>query len=176
MAVKCLKIIPVESEGSLRAFANVNVDNLLEINGLRVIEGRDGLFVAMPQRQYEDRETREPRYSNIVWILDKALSDDITAEVLAAFGENDARQHQQRGGSGGGGYGRSGGGNRQTRQQGGYASGGGGGGGGRPQRGQRYTQPAPQRAVSRQRPDTQEFEDDGFPDALPGEGDDPWAE
>lgn len=35
---------------SLRAFATVIVDGLLEINGFRIIEGAKGLFVASPSK------------------------------------------------------------------------------------------------------------------------------
>ena len=44
-------------EGSpvLKAFAAIIVDDNLRIKGVRVLNGRNGLFVAMPQEQGKDK-------------------------------------------------------------------------------------------------------------------------
>ncbi len=37
------------SQGSLRAFATLVIDGLIEVNGFRIVEGSKGLFVSVPQ-------------------------------------------------------------------------------------------------------------------------------
>jgi stage V sporulation protein G len=44
----------IEKKGTLRAFADITLDDCFVVNGLRVIDGRNGLFVAMPSRKRED--------------------------------------------------------------------------------------------------------------------------
>jgi len=43
-----------KKDSSLKAFANVVLDDKLLLKGVKVVEGKDGLFVAMPQQQGKD--------------------------------------------------------------------------------------------------------------------------
>jgi stage V sporulation protein G len=44
----------LQSNGKLRAFAAVVLADSFKINGLKVIEGKNGIFVAMPSRKSQD--------------------------------------------------------------------------------------------------------------------------
>ena len=70
MRITDVKIKKVQSENRLRAIASVTIDDCFVIHELRIIEGKEGLFVAMPSRQTSngvfrdiahpiDRETRK---------------------------------------------------------------------------------------------------------------------
>ena len=42
------------NEKRLKAFVSINMDNCFVIHGLKVIDGNNGLFVAMPSRKRKD--------------------------------------------------------------------------------------------------------------------------
>ena len=42
------------NEERLKAFVSINIDNCFVIHGLKVIDGNNGLFVAMPSRKRKD--------------------------------------------------------------------------------------------------------------------------
>lgn len=44
----------VNTGGSLKAIASVSLDSQFVVKGLRVMEGKKGLFVAPPQTSYTD--------------------------------------------------------------------------------------------------------------------------
>lgn len=58
------------SEGKLRAYCSVVFDEMFVIHELRVVEGANGMFVAMPRRKTSEGEFRD-------------LAHPITAEARA---------------------------------------------------------------------------------------------
>ncbi len=54
MKITDVKIRAVVTESRLRAVASITIDDCFAIHELRVIEGKEGLFVAMPSRQVSD--------------------------------------------------------------------------------------------------------------------------
>jgi stage V sporulation protein G len=48
------KMFCLPDAGKLKAFADVGVNDALVIKGVRVLEGKKGLFVSMPQEQGKD--------------------------------------------------------------------------------------------------------------------------
>ncbi|MBF0619681.1 MAG: septation protein SpoVG family protein [Candidatus Omnitrophica bacterium] len=56
MDFKVEKMYRLPDAGSLKAFADVSVNNTLVIKGLRVVDGKKGLFVSMPQEQGKDQK------------------------------------------------------------------------------------------------------------------------
>jgi len=51
--------LTLRSEDRLKAFVSITFDNAFVVRGLKVIEGNDGLFVAMPSRRRKDGEFRD---------------------------------------------------------------------------------------------------------------------
>ncbi len=74
------RLVKADREGSLKAFCDLAVGNLFLIRGLRVVDGKKGLFVSMPRQQGKDS-----RWYDTV----KPLSDEAKAEaervVLEAY-------------------------------------------------------------------------------------------
>jgi len=60
-----VKVYPRESDRKLRAYATLTFDNAFVVRDLRVIEGRRGLFVAMPSRKHREGCPR-CNYKNVV--------------------------------------------------------------------------------------------------------------
>lgn len=60
---KVTRVFKVNDSGNLKAFVKVMVGDVLEIEGFRIIDGRNGLFLAMPSRRKPDdtyEETATP--------------------------------------------------------------------------------------------------------------------
>jgi stage V sporulation protein G len=71
----------IEGEGPTRAFCDISVLDSLVINGLRVVQGKDGLFVSMPREAGKDG-----KWYNTVIPLRREIKDDIEKLVLEAYG------------------------------------------------------------------------------------------
>lgn len=56
MVVKVDKMYRLPDAGSLKAFADVSLDDMLVIKGVRVVEGKKGLFVGLPREQGKDNK------------------------------------------------------------------------------------------------------------------------
>lgn len=72
--------ISLFEKDSLRAIATVKVFDAVYLTGLRVIEGKNGLFVAMPTRKDKGGE-----YQDIFFPASKAMRDELQALVLEAY-------------------------------------------------------------------------------------------
>ena len=74
-------IFKMDKKGSfLKAFANVVLDDKLLLKGVKVVEGKDGLFVAMPQQQGKDGKW----YASVM-LLNDELKEALTETVLEAY-------------------------------------------------------------------------------------------
>jgi stage V sporulation protein G len=69
-----------EIGGNTLAFANVTIDSIIAINGLRVVNGENGSFVSMPQSK-----DKEGNYHDIAFPLSGDLRKAISSAVLDGF-------------------------------------------------------------------------------------------
>jgi stage V sporulation protein G len=56
---KVERMFKLPDAGNLKAFADVSVNDALVIKGVRVMEGKKGLFISMPQEQGKDSKWYE---------------------------------------------------------------------------------------------------------------------
>ncbi|MDP8216015.1 MAG: SpoVG family protein [Candidatus Kaelpia imicola] len=70
----------LNGDSALKAFADVVISGQMLVKGVRVVEGKDGLFVSMPQNQGKDGKWHE-----IVSLLDDELKQALQEAVLEAF-------------------------------------------------------------------------------------------
>jgi len=79
--------IALVNEGLLRAFATVTVDNCLAIRDVRIIEGPERLFIAMPSKKLQSG-----RYRDLVHPINaevrRIIEDAVIAEYLKAAAKN----------------------------------------------------------------------------------------
>ena len=66
------------------ASASITLDDAFVVHGLSIINGREGLFVSMPQQSYVDSEG-EKKYSDTAFPLSKDLRDSISSVVIKAY-------------------------------------------------------------------------------------------
>ena len=75
------RIHKLDGSGATKAFCDISVLDSIVINGLRVVEGKDGLFVSMPRE-----EGRDGKWYNTVIPLKREVKDEIEKVVLEAYG------------------------------------------------------------------------------------------
>ncbi len=71
-----------ESDRPLKAFADIIVNDALLIKGIKVLEGKNGLFVSMPQEQAKDK-----KWYDSVRCLTQDVREQITEVVLSVYKE-----------------------------------------------------------------------------------------
>lgn len=80
------KIQLVKGEGdnkSLKAFATLKIADVFVVKNLKVIEGKNGLFVSMPQEKY-DKEG-EAKWNDTAYPISKEARDEIQGLVIKAY-------------------------------------------------------------------------------------------
>ena len=55
MNITEVRIKKYHGDNKVRAFASVTIDDALVVHDIRVIEGKNGLFVAMPSKKIGDK-------------------------------------------------------------------------------------------------------------------------
>lgn len=79
--IEVTRIHKLDGAGATKAFCDIAVEDSLVINGLRIVEGKDGLFVMMPREAGKDG-----KWYNTVIPLKREVKDAIEQIVLEAYG------------------------------------------------------------------------------------------
>ena len=88
MEITSVKIRKFEREGSrMKGFASVVVDNAIAIHDIRIIEGDNGLFIAMPSRK-----TPTGEYKDTVHPINQGVRTMFEKEILDAYDKADEVQ------------------------------------------------------------------------------------
>ncbi|HED04627.1 MAG TPA: septation regulator SpoVG [Candidatus Fraserbacteria bacterium] len=82
MEITKVEIRPMQHEGNLKAFCSVIFDEVFIVHSVKVIEGREGLFVAMPSRALPNGEFRD-----IVHPINNDFRLKLEQEVLRRYQE-----------------------------------------------------------------------------------------
>ncbi|MBU4485019.1 septation regulator SpoVG [bacterium] len=75
MEITEVRVFPV-SEEKLKAYVNITIDNCFVVRDLKVINGNNGLFVAMPSKKRKDgtyRDTAHPLNSETRELIEKKV-------------------------------------------------------------------------------------------------------
>ena len=67
------------------AFASLIIDDVLEVDGFKVIDGSKGLFVSAPQHKGKDKEGNDSWFEDVRFIGDEAVKDPIKTEIYQAI-------------------------------------------------------------------------------------------
>lgn len=92
MNITDIKVRRLMHEGRLRAVVSVTVDDELAIHDIKVIEGPERLFVAMPSRKEQSgifRDIAHPISPNVRKYFESAVLDAYQKEVAAQGTESD---------------------------------------------------------------------------------------
>ena len=82
-----------DEDSAIKAYAQLTYSNAVTVHGIRVIEGKNGLFVSMPQQQAWDSDTKAPKvdengkavYEDVVYTPVKEVREDLFNCVLNAY-------------------------------------------------------------------------------------------
>lgn len=86
MNITDVRIRIVQKEDSkLKAVASITLDDAIAIHDIKIVEGTDGCFVAMPSRKTQDGE-----YRDIVHPINADARNVLISAVMAAYEKESA--------------------------------------------------------------------------------------
>lgn len=90
MEITEVKVFPIQEE-KLRAFVSIVIDRCFMVNDIKVIQGRDGLFISMPSRRKKNGD-----FKDIAHPLNnetrRMIEERILTEYEGTVGERVARR------------------------------------------------------------------------------------
>lgn len=78
--IEVVRMNRLNGEGPLRAFCDISLFDALVIRGLRVVNGKKGLFVGMPQELGKDG-----KWYSIICPLNRDFKEVVQNTVLEAY-------------------------------------------------------------------------------------------
>lgn len=85
MNVTNLKIRKVERKNILVGFAEVELDSCLVIHGIRILEGKNGYFIGMP-----NKKNKKDKYLDIVHPSNTKFRNKLTKIIIDEFNKKGA--------------------------------------------------------------------------------------
>ena len=67
------------------AFVNVTILDKLVLKGIRVVDGRKGLFIAFPQTKRKAKKGGKDEYFDIFFPVTKEFREELTEAILEAY-------------------------------------------------------------------------------------------
>ncbi|MFC4780536.1 septation regulator SpoVG [Eubacterium multiforme] len=91
MQITDVRIRKIATDGKMKAIVSVTFDDQFVVHDIKVIEGQNGLFIAMPSRKTPDGEfkdiahpintdARETIQTAILQAYDKALAEEVNVD------------------------------------------------------------------------------------------------
>ena len=80
MQITDVRVRRIEKEGKMKAIVSITLDNEFVIHDIKVIEGENGLFIAMPSRKATDGE-----YRDIAHPINSETRDKIQKVILDKY-------------------------------------------------------------------------------------------
>ena len=80
MNITDVRVRKVNVEGKMRAIVSVTIDNEFVVHDIKVIEGENGLFIAMPSKKGNDGE-----YRDIAHPINSATREKIQQLIVEAY-------------------------------------------------------------------------------------------
>ncbi|WP_066889690.1 septation regulator SpoVG [Clostridium nigeriense] len=80
MTITDVRIRKIASDGKMKAIVSVTFDNEFVVHDIKVIEGQNGLFIAMPSRKTPDGE-----FKDIAHPINTDTREKIQASILEAY-------------------------------------------------------------------------------------------
>ncbi len=78
--------ISLRNDDKLKAFASITFDDCFVVRGLKIIEGANGTFVAMPSRKRNDGT-----YQDVAHPVNNQTRQRIEARILSEYAKEQAR-------------------------------------------------------------------------------------
>lgn len=82
MIITDVRIRKISTEGKMKAIISVTFDGEFVVHDIKVIEGQNGLFIAMPSRKTPDGE-----FKDIAHPINASTRERIQTSILEAYEE-----------------------------------------------------------------------------------------
>lgn len=82
MTITDVRIRKIATEGKMKAIVSVTFDNEFVVHDIKVIQGQNGLFIAMPSRKTPDGE-----FKDIAHPINTDTREKIQNSILKAYEE-----------------------------------------------------------------------------------------
>ena len=82
MEITDIKFRHLQEVGRLKALVSVTFDNVFAVHDIKIIDGQDRLFLAMPSRRMPDG-----KYRDIVHPIGPELREELEKKVITAYHE-----------------------------------------------------------------------------------------
>ncbi|CCJ32724.1 MULTISPECIES: septation regulator SpoVG [Caloramator] len=80
MQITDVRVRKVMNEGKMKAIVSVTFDNEFVVHDIKVIDGQNGLFIAMPSRKTPDGE-----FKDIAHPINTQTREKLQAAILAEY-------------------------------------------------------------------------------------------
>ena len=80
MTITDVRIRKIAAEGKMKAIVSISFDNEFVVHDIKVIEGQNGLFIAMPSRKTPDGE-----FKDIAHPINTDTREKIQLAILKAY-------------------------------------------------------------------------------------------
>lgn len=80
MTITDVRIRKIASDGKMKAIVSITFDNEFVVHDIKVIEGQNGLFIAMPSRKTPDGE-----FKDIAHPINTDTREKIQKAILEAY-------------------------------------------------------------------------------------------
>ncbi|HRX13776.1 MAG TPA: septation regulator SpoVG [Eubacteriales bacterium] len=80
MKISDVRIRLVDSDSKLKAIASVTIEDYFVVHDIKIIEGKDNLFIAMPSRK-----TKEGEYKDIAHPINTETRNAMSETILEAY-------------------------------------------------------------------------------------------
>lgn len=102
MQITDIRIRRVSSEGKLKAYVTVTFDDCFVVHNVKIIEGKSGVFIAMPSRK-----TKTGEYKDVAHPIHSDFRNELQSRILEAYealgsegGQEDDPESDERSGTG----------------------------------------------------------------------------
>lgn len=87
MDITDIRVKKITAEGKMKAIVSVTFDNAFVIHDIKIIEGQDKLFTAMPSRKISETE-----YKDIAHPINSEMREKLEREIIARYMEEAASE------------------------------------------------------------------------------------
>ena len=80
MEITDIRVRKVAGEGKLKAYVTITLDNCFVVHNVKIIEGKTGVFIAMPSRK-----TRTGDYKDVAHPITPEFRADMQKQILDKY-------------------------------------------------------------------------------------------
>jgi len=84
MEITEIRINPISREGKLKAIVSITIDGVFVVHNLKIIEGKKGLFLAMPSRKMANG-----KFQDLAHPIVTETRDELQRKVLEKYQEQE---------------------------------------------------------------------------------------